>query len=245
MEVKIKPWNTPNFLIGEMPTGKHQNGFNSDNAPKWHVSEVDAQTLSDQCDVFRAEIFDKAGMKDPNAEVDLTLVGETNGCKCGIDCKPADLEWADGRIDLVCKRCGAYLKIDYGRRTVDGRIIYHVEVVGDSPAKKRFVETKTPMENNMTTTKLELGHGDVSICAVKADDGNHGVLFMHDPGVEIGATTGQGGRTENEKRHVFLQITSTCPESLDVLIGHLQSARDFFNADFAESTKEIGQEESL
>lgn len=67
MDVKIKPWNTPNYLIGEMPAGKRQEGFSPDNAPKWHVGEVDAKTLSDQCDVFRAEIFAKAGMEDPNA----------------------------------------------------------------------------------------------------------------------------------------------------------------------------------
>ena len=80
----------------------------------------------------------------------------------------------------------------------------------------------------MTFTSLELGHGDISIAAVKADDGKHGVMFFHTPNVQIGADTHEPVRTESDKREVFLQITSAKPESLDVLICKLQEARDYF-----------------
>ncbi len=34
-------------------------------APKWHIGDVDAETLAEQCDRFRADIFAKAGKADP------------------------------------------------------------------------------------------------------------------------------------------------------------------------------------
>jgi len=33
--------------------------------PKWHVRDVDPETLASQCDKFRAAIFKKAGKEDP------------------------------------------------------------------------------------------------------------------------------------------------------------------------------------
>lgn len=67
MKIKILPWQTPNFLIGEMPPRSRQEGFNPDAAPKWALSEVDTETLAAQCDAFRAEVFRKAGKTDPAA----------------------------------------------------------------------------------------------------------------------------------------------------------------------------------
>ena len=81
----------------------------------------------------------------------------------------------------------------------------------------------------MTSTTLELGHGDVSIAALKADDGKHGVIFMADPNVEIGAKTGSAGRSEDLEKPVFLSINSARKESLDVLIQKLQEARRYFD----------------
>lgn len=80
----------------------------------------------------------------------------------------------------------------------------------------------------MTFTSLELGHGDISIAALQADDGRHGVMFFHTPNVEIGADTHEPIRTEKDTRTVVLQITSAKPESLDVLICKLQESRDYF-----------------
>lgn len=65
MNIEIKPWLTPDFITAVMPTSRRQDGFNPDNVPKWHVSEVDEETLSEQCDKFREEVFKKAGKKDP------------------------------------------------------------------------------------------------------------------------------------------------------------------------------------
>ena len=51
---------------------------------------------------------------------------------------------------------------------------------------------------------------------------------MVDPNVEIGAKTGEAGRSEDLQKHVFLSISSERKESLDVLIEKLQEARDYF-----------------
>jgi len=67
MKIKLIPWHTPNFVIGEMPPRNRGEGFNPDAAPKWSIEEVDAETLSEQCDKFRAEVFEKAGKVDPQA----------------------------------------------------------------------------------------------------------------------------------------------------------------------------------
>lgn len=66
MNIKLKPWNVPNFICAEMPPRKRQDGFVE--GPKWHVSEVSAEDLSEQCDKFRAEVFKKAGKGDPKLD---------------------------------------------------------------------------------------------------------------------------------------------------------------------------------
>jgi len=65
MKIELNPWIVPNFVIGKMPPGRRQDGFNPDAAPKWALAEVDADTLAAQCDQFRAEEFRKAGKPDP------------------------------------------------------------------------------------------------------------------------------------------------------------------------------------
>jgi hypothetical protein len=65
MKIELNPWNVPNFVIGKMPPGRRQDGFNPDAAPKWTLAEVDVETLVMQCDRFRDEVFRKAGKSDP------------------------------------------------------------------------------------------------------------------------------------------------------------------------------------
>ena len=65
MKIKIKPWIVPSFVSAEMPPGKREDGFHPDSVPKWKLSELDAETLDAQCREFRAEVFRKAGKKDP------------------------------------------------------------------------------------------------------------------------------------------------------------------------------------
>lgn len=65
MRVKLQPFQTPNYVIAEPKPGLKQDGMIE--SPKWHVREVDENTLSEMCDQFRRGIFDKAGKRDPKS----------------------------------------------------------------------------------------------------------------------------------------------------------------------------------
>lgn len=65
MKVKLQPFSTPNFVIAEQRPGVKQDGIVE--APKWHINEVDINTLSELCDQFRKDIFEKAGKFDPKS----------------------------------------------------------------------------------------------------------------------------------------------------------------------------------
>lgn len=65
MNVELVEWTVPNYITGKMPSRPRQDGFNPDAVPKWHLSEVDEETLAEQCDKFRASVFQKAGKIDP------------------------------------------------------------------------------------------------------------------------------------------------------------------------------------
>jgi hypothetical protein len=83
----------------------------------------------------------------------------------------------------------------------------------------------------MTKTTLELGHGDVGLVSLKADNGCHGILFHRNEGGEVGKDTGLGEcRTEVFEPEVFLEITASSKESLQVIINTLEEAKKFFDA---------------
>ena len=63
MNLKLKPWLVPNFCVQEVPPSTRQEGFTE--APAWKLSDVDADTLAQMCDDFRAEVFRKSGKPDP------------------------------------------------------------------------------------------------------------------------------------------------------------------------------------
>jgi hypothetical protein len=63
MNIKLKRWQAPSYALGEAPVGRRQDGFTE--GPKWHVSEVDADSLSVLCDQFREDVFAKARKVDP------------------------------------------------------------------------------------------------------------------------------------------------------------------------------------
>ena len=63
MKIKLKPFQTPNFVIEDTPPKSRQEGFTL--SPGRPLREVDHQTLSDMCDAFRAEVFRKAVKEDP------------------------------------------------------------------------------------------------------------------------------------------------------------------------------------
>lgn len=63
MEIKLKPWQVPNFVVQETTPGKRHDGFKE--CPSYSLDQVSAETLAELCDEFRREIFNKAGKKDP------------------------------------------------------------------------------------------------------------------------------------------------------------------------------------
>lgn len=67
MRVRLLPFSTPNYVIAASEPVMRQDGFKE--APKWPLSELDAETLAAMCDDFRAAIFKKAGKPDPQTEI--------------------------------------------------------------------------------------------------------------------------------------------------------------------------------
>ena len=63
MKIRLQPFQTPNYVIAESKPGLKQDGMVE--CPKWHVNEIDEETLSDLCDRFRKDVFAKAGKRDP------------------------------------------------------------------------------------------------------------------------------------------------------------------------------------
>ena len=62
-EVTLEPFMVPNFVRQEVLPRKRQDGLIE--APIYHLSDLDVETLSELCDDFRRKIFEKAGKGDP------------------------------------------------------------------------------------------------------------------------------------------------------------------------------------
>lgn len=63
MDVKLRPFRVPNFVLLEIPAGQRQDGFRE--LPTIPLSAVPAEDLADLCDAFRREVFRKAKQSDP------------------------------------------------------------------------------------------------------------------------------------------------------------------------------------
>jgi len=63
MNLQLKPFQAPNFVIPILPPVARQQGISFESG--FPLSEVDAEELSKMCDDFRETIFKKAGKKDP------------------------------------------------------------------------------------------------------------------------------------------------------------------------------------
>lgn len=61
VDVAIEPFSTPNFVRRAKKTAA--SGDDSD--PAFPLRDVDASTLSELCDQFRADVFKQAGKLDP------------------------------------------------------------------------------------------------------------------------------------------------------------------------------------
>ncbi len=64
INMKLKPFQTPNFVSLDLPPRPRQAGFNAE-PPTLPLKELDAEALSALCEDFRAEVFRKAGKVDP------------------------------------------------------------------------------------------------------------------------------------------------------------------------------------
>lgn len=63
IKIKLKPINTPNFVLSEPRPGKREDGPLE--PPKFALSEIDEETLHLLCEQFRKDVFKKAGKTDP------------------------------------------------------------------------------------------------------------------------------------------------------------------------------------
>jgi hypothetical protein len=63
IEVKLKPFQVPNFVLTETAPKPRQEGIQE--APKYALEELDAETLEKLCDEFTDAVFKKAGKRRP------------------------------------------------------------------------------------------------------------------------------------------------------------------------------------
>ena len=63
LKVKLHPMNVPNYINAESPAGTRQEGFAE--GPKYHVRDLEPETLEALCVDYRKRLFENAGKKDP------------------------------------------------------------------------------------------------------------------------------------------------------------------------------------
>lgn len=63
MEIKLRPFQVPNFVIQEAPAGLRQDGFKE--APSYPLRDLSSDELSRMCDEFMVSVFLKAERADP------------------------------------------------------------------------------------------------------------------------------------------------------------------------------------
>lgn len=60
---ELQPFTVPNYVIQVVPPGTRQQGLQE--APKYHLSELDVETLEGLCAQFRRDVFSRAGKELP------------------------------------------------------------------------------------------------------------------------------------------------------------------------------------
>lgn len=63
IEVKLKPFQVPNFVLAETEAKPKQEGMTE--APKYALSELDADTLEALCEEFTKSVFERSGKRRP------------------------------------------------------------------------------------------------------------------------------------------------------------------------------------
>ena len=66
LEMEIKPFNVPNFVIPIKEGKSREDGFQE--PVGIHLSELDSDTLEKMCEEFRKKVFNKAGKNLPPKE---------------------------------------------------------------------------------------------------------------------------------------------------------------------------------
>lgn len=61
-EVELQPFRVPGFVFTVSGPRKREDGFTE--APKYALSELDAETLDELCTQFRNDVFRKAGKSE-------------------------------------------------------------------------------------------------------------------------------------------------------------------------------------
>ena len=64
IEVKLKPFQVPNFVLVEPTPGRRDEGMKEPS--KFHLSDLDSDSLAKLCDEFRKQVFAKAGKTEPD-----------------------------------------------------------------------------------------------------------------------------------------------------------------------------------
>ena len=67
IEVKLKPFQVPNFVLADEGPRPKQDGFVE--GKSYSLSDLDAVTLRKMCDEFTAAVFKKAGKSQPSTAV--------------------------------------------------------------------------------------------------------------------------------------------------------------------------------
>jgi hypothetical protein len=85
---------------------------------------------------------------------------------------------------------------------------------------------------------LEWGHGDIYVAAAKTTDGIPGLVFLRGIPGEIGRIFPEMIGKKDSDCGGFLRFIFTKPESIDIIIDELQSAKSYFY--LAERDKKEG-----
>jgi hypothetical protein len=111
MNIELINWITPNFISVKMPARKRQDGFKPDNDVKYNISDVSNEVLSRQCDIFRAEVFKKAGKTDDKQISEYFSEAEKILREAVIKCKRKGLSTTVLEIEKTCEDLLKAIKI--------------------------------------------------------------------------------------------------------------------------------------
>ena len=63
IELELKPFNVPNYVLTAQKVGERQDGFTE--TPVYKLEDLDVETLEPLCNEFRDSVFKKANKDQP------------------------------------------------------------------------------------------------------------------------------------------------------------------------------------